>query len=134
MKTIWGLLLNSISFFGIWILAAFISYAIAFRGWGDSIIGEYLRVGTTWFICPGIGGYFAPKVTTYFISELNVDSVIASFITTISITFTILIGFSIFFYDSSLGSSVYEMLQFTLQFLSVIVGTLMGKMAVKESS
>ena len=134
MKTVGGVILNSIAFFGIWLLAAFIAIAIAFRGWGDSGVGEYLRLGTAWFICPGIGGFYAPKITAHFISDLNVDSVIASFITIISIVFVLFMGFSIFAYGSQFGGTISEMVQLALQFASMIIGTLMGKAAVKSNA
>lgn len=133
MKTFGGVILNLIAFFGIWLLAAFIAIAVAFRGWGDSGIGEYLRLGTAWFICPGIGGFYAPKITKYFIQDLNIDSVVASFITIISIVFFLFMGFSIFTYGSQFGGEVSEMVQLVIQFSSIIVGTLMGKVAVKSN-
>ncbi|MEX0730597.1 MAG: hypothetical protein WED00_08855 [Aquisalimonadaceae bacterium] len=134
MKTVGGVILISIAFLVIWLLAAFLAIAIAFRGWGDSGVGEYLRLGTAWFICPGIGGYYAPKITTSCISGLNIDSVIASFITIVSIIFVMFLGFSMFTYGTQFGGSVSEMVQLGLQFASMIVGTLMGKAAVKSSA
>ncbi len=134
MKTFSGVILNSIAFFCIWLLAAFITIAIAFRGWGDSGLGEYLRLGTAWFICPGIGGYYAPKTTIHFIKNLNIDSVIASFITIISIIFVLFMAFSIFTYGSRFGGTISEMVQLTLQFVSMIIGTLLGKAAVKSNA
>lgn len=130
MKTIGGVLLNSVAFFAIWLLAAILTIVIAFRGWGDSGIAEYLRLGMAWFVCPGIGGYYAPRVTSRFISGVNMDSVIASFLTIISMVFVVFMGFSIVAYGSEFGGSVSEMVQFTLQFASMVIGTLMGKAAL----
>ena len=136
MKTVWAVILNSIAFFGIWFLAAIITMLIAFRGprGEDSVLSEYLRLGAIWFICPGIGGFYAPKVTTHFISEINIDSVIASFTTIISTVFVLLMGYSIFTYGTQYGGTVSEMVQLTLQFISMVVGTLMGKSAVKSNA
>lgn len=134
MKTVCGVILNSIVFFCIWLLAAFITIAIAFRGWEDSSLGEYLRLGTAWFICPGIGGYYAPKITIHLIKNLNIDSVIASFITIISVIFFLFMTFSIFMHGSKFGGTISEMMQLTLQFASMIIGTLIGKAAVKSKA
>jgi hypothetical protein len=40
MKTVGGVIINLIAFWGIWMLAAFITIAVAFRGWGDSGVGR----------------------------------------------------------------------------------------------
>ncbi|MCE7511345.1 hypothetical protein [Alloalcanivorax xenomutans] len=130
MKTIGGVLLTSVAFFAIWLLAAVLTIVIAFRGWGDSGIAEYLRLGMAWFVCPGIGGYYAPRVTSSFISGVNMDSVIASFLTIISMVFVVFMGVSIVAYGSEFGGGVSEMFQLSLQFASMIIGTLMGKAAL----
>ncbi|MHA2939170.1 hypothetical protein ACXJY6_12865 [Vibrio sp. RC27] len=132
MRTIGGVLLNSITFLGVWLLVSSISIFIA-SGWGDSGVGEYLRLGTSWFICPCIGGYFAPKITTYFIHDLDVDYVIASFITIISIIFVLFMIVSIFVYSSQFGGTISQMVQLTFQFLSILIGTLLGKLVVKSN-
>lgn len=134
MKTIAGVVLNLVVFFAIWFFAAFITISFAFIGLGNSGVGEYLRLGVAWFICPGIGGYYAPKITSNFISDINMDSVISSFVTIIAIIFLILTGFSFFTYSTRFGGSVLEMVQLVLQFASIIIGTLVGKMAVKVNT
>lgn len=134
MKTLSGVVLNTFAFFVLWYLAAFVAEAIAFRGWGDSGSAEYLRLWTAWFICPAIGGYYAPKLTNNFISDLNVDSVISSFITIISIIFITFMTFSIYRYNAEFGGSISEMFQLVLQFASMVIGTLMGKSAIKTSA
>jgi len=130
MKTVGGVLLTSVAFLAIWLSASVLTYAIAFRGWGGSGIAEYLRLGMAWFVCPGIGGYYAPRVTSSFISGVNMDSVIASFLTIISMVFVVFMGFSIVAYGSEFVGSVSEILQLSLQFASMVIGTLMGKSAL----
>jgi hypothetical protein len=134
MKTLGGVALNTFAFFVIWFFSAFVSVVIAFRGFGDSSTAEYLRLGTAWFVCPAIGGYYAPKLTNSFISDLNIDSVVSSFITIISIIFFAFIAFSIHAYNTQFGGSISDMVQLALQFASMVIRTLMGKSAVKSNS
>lgn len=129
MKTIGGVVLNLVVFFAIWFFAAFFTISFTFIGLGNSGVGEYLRLGVAWFICPGVGGFYAPKITTSLISDVNIDSVVSSFMTIIIIIFVFMIGFPFFVH----GSIVFwtEIFQLVLQFVSIIVGTLMGKVTVK---
>lgn len=134
MKTFGAVILNSITFTIIWFGSAFLVVAIAFRGHGDSVLAEYFRLGIAWFLCPGIGGYFAPRVTMRLIKGANLDSVISSFLTTISIFYILTIGLSllatgtIFF-----GRSNWQFFQLVLQFIAMLIGTLMGKASLKEA-
>ncbi|MDT8868279.1 hypothetical protein [Vibrio fluvialis] len=134
MKTFLGVMLNIVAFVAIWFVSAFISLALAFRGWDGSVIGEYLRLGFTWFICPGIGSYFALKVTRGFIQGLNIDAVTSSFITLLSVVFIALMAFSIISYSGRNGSSISEMVQLTLQFVAIIGGALLGKIHIKSEA
>ncbi|HHX8561817.1 TPA: hypothetical protein ACVO3I_004504 [Vibrio diabolicus] len=134
MKTFLGVLINIVAFIAIWFLAGFISLTFAFRGFGDTILAEYLRLGFTWFICPGIGSYFALKVTQSFIKELNLEAVVSSFITLLSVVFIMVMAFSIISYGGRYGGSVTEMVQISIQFVAMLTGTLLGKAKLKSEA
>ncbi|MCG9680841.1 hypothetical protein [Vibrio sp. Isolate24] len=134
MKTFIGVLINIVAFVAIWFVSAFISLALAFKGVDGLAVGEYLRLGFAWFICPGIGSYFALKVTQGFIRDLNIDAVASSFITLLTVIFIALMAFSIFSYGGRYGGSISEMVQLSMQFSAVIAGALLGKTHLKSGA
>lgn len=130
MKTIGGVFLNLIAFIIIWLGSAVLTIVFAFHGWGESAIGEHLRLAMAWFICPGIGGYYAPKITVHFLKDLNLDSVFSSFITIITIVFFLMLLLS--FIGGEVKTSI--LLQSSLQFSSALIGTLLSKFVLKNHS
>jgi len=67
----------------------------------------------------------------HFIKGANLDSVISSFITILSIIFIIFIGLSILIHGTQYGGSIGQMIQLTIQYSAMVIGTLMGKASLK---
>ena len=134
MRLFGAVVVTFIAFVGIWMLAAFLSITIAFRGWGEGGVAEYARLAVAWFICPGVGAFFGPQVANHLVGKVNMHEVMVSFITLAMVVCGGMFFLALVTFSDGAGGSIGELFQFAFQSASILVGALLAKSGFEKPS
>jgi hypothetical protein len=122
MKNVLAVFISIPLLVAIWYASAFIIHILAFNApmIGDSIIAEYLNKAATWFVAPGIGGYYSLVVINRFMTGIDIRVIFVSLVTVLVIVWLVMIAF--FFFGKMEGATFGVLVQLILQGLSIFIG------------